>query len=471
MNDVVARFAPSPTGFLHIGGIRTALINYIVVQQSKKGNTKSKLLLRIEDTDVSRSKDEYKKSILDGLEWMGIKWDGKIQNQSERIERHREIAYKLLETGYAYKCVCTKEELKIKRLENQKLRKNIKKLCTKCKNNSATQLLEKDFCIRINIPNDGKLSVLDKIQGEVIVENKEIDNFILLREDGTPTYMLSVVIDDHDMGVNMIIRGDDHLNNTFRQLHIYKSLQWVFPIYAHQPLIHGNDGLKLSKRHGAVDINEFKKKGYLPQSIINNLILLGWSPKKDDENIEIEEIIKTFKLEKMSKSSSMFDYNKLNHFNNFYLQKEENYKYFERYINENSILKTFFNLDQIMMKKLFSIYKKNINFYSELENISKIYYDKFFKTLLNNDLDKNFDKILIDFMVYLDAINDWSKDNLKNCINKFLEIKKIKFAIFGKPIRLVLTNLKEGPPINDILFILGKKNTFLRLNNYINRNK
>ena len=299
MNDVVARFAPSPTGFLHIGGIRTALINYIVVQQSKKDNGKSKLLLRIEDTDITRSKDEYKKSILNGLEWMGIEWDEKPHTQSESIDRHKEIAYKLLEKGHAYKCVCTKEELETKRLENQKLRKYIKRLCTKCKNDSATQLLEKDFCVRINIPNFGKLSVLDKIQGEVVVENKEIDNFILLRKDGTPTYMLSVVVDDHDMGVNMIIRGDDHLNNIFRQLHIYKSLQWDFPTYAHHSLIHGEDGLKLSKRHGAVDINEFKKRGYLPQSIINNLILLSWSPKKDDENIEIEEIINTFNLEKM----------------------------------------------------------------------------------------------------------------------------------------------------------------------------
>ena len=352
MNDVVARFAPSPTGFLHIGGIRTALINYIFVQQSKKKNYNSKLLLRIEDTDITRSKNEYKKSILDGLEWMGIKWDEKLQTQSERIKRHKEIAYKLLEKRHAYKCICTKEELEAKRLENQKFRKNIKRLCTKCKNDFAIQTLEKDFCIRIDIPNDGKISILDKIQGKVIVQNNEIDNFILLRKDGTPTYMLSVVVDDHDMGVNMIIRGDDHLNNTFKQLHIYKFLKWDLPTFAHQPLIHGDDGLKLSKRHGAVDINEFKKKGYLPQSIINNLILLGWSPKKDDENIEIEEIIKTFELDKMSKSSSIFDYNKLNHFNKIYLQKEENYKFFEKYINENSTLKSFVNLDQIKMKKI-----------------------------------------------------------------------------------------------------------------------
>ena len=173
----------------------------------------------------------------------------------------------------------------------------------------------------------------------------------------------------------------------------------------------------------------------------------------------------------MSKSSSIFDYDKLNHFNNFYLQKEENYKYFEKYINANSILKKFFDLDQILMKKLFNTYKKNINSYSELENIAKIYYDEEFKTILNNELDENFNIILKDFTKHLDLINVWSKDNLKNCINKFLELKKIKFSILGKPIRLVLTNLKEGPPVNDILFILGKKNTFLRLNNYINSDK
>ena len=471
MNGIVARFAPSPTGFLHLGGIRTALINYIVVQQSKLKNSKSKLFLRIEDTDKLRSKNKYKESILNGLEWLGFKWDDKILIQSDRAERHKEVAYELLEKGYAFKCICTTEELESKRLENQKNQLSVKRLCSKCENDSKIQILEKNYCIRIKIPNHGQLSITDKIQGKVTIENKEIDNFILLRKDGTPTYMLSVVVDDHDMGVNMIIRGDDHLNNIFRQLHIYKSLQWDFPTYAHHPLIHGDDGLKLSKRHGAVDINEFKKKGYLPQSIINNLILLSWSPKKDDENIEIEEIINTFDLEKMSKSSSIFDYNKLNHFNNFYLQKEENYKYFEKYINENSILKKFFDLDQILMKKLFNTYKKNINFYSELENIAKIYYDEEFKTILNNELDENFNIILKDFMKHLDFIDVWSKDNLKNCINKFLELKKIKFAIFGKPIRLVLTNLKEGPPINDILFILGKKNTFLRLNNYINSDK
>ena len=468
MNHVVARFAPSPTGFLHIGGIRTALINYIFVKQAKLKNFKSKLLLRIEDTDKNRSKIKYKENIINSLKWLGIKWDGDLFIQSHRIERHKEVAFKLLEKGQAFKCICTSEQLESKRLENQKNHLNNKRLCTKCENDSKVQLLKKNYCIRIKIPNVGKLSITDKIQQKVTVENKEIDNFILLRNDGTPTYMLSVVVDDHDMNVNIIIRGNDHLNNTFRQLHIYKNLNWNIPEYAHLPLIHGSDGSKLSKRHGAVNINEYKQKGYIPQSIINNLILLGWSPKKNDEIIEINEIIKIFKLEEMSKSSSIFNYDKLNHFNNHYLRKKENYQYFVTFVKNNNIFNDFFNEDNIKIKKIFETYKKNISYYCELEYILKIYYDKTFKTNLDSNLEINFNSILKEFINQLNKINDWNLTNLENCIKKFIENKKIKFSIFGKPMRLVLTNLNNGPSISDILYILGKKNTLLRLNNYIN---
>jgi len=468
MNHVVARFAPSPTGFLHIGGIRTALINYIFVKQAKLKNFKSKLLLRIEDTDKNRSKIKYEENIINSLKWLGIKWDGDLFIQSHRIERHKEVAFKLLEKGQAFKCICTSEQLESKRLENQKNHLNNKRLCTKCENDSKVQLLKKNYCIRIKIPNVGKLSITDKIQQKVTVENKEIDNFILLRNDGTPTYMLSVVVDDHDMNVNIIIRGNDHLNNTFRQLHIYKNLNWNIPEYAHLPLIHGSDGSKLSKRHGAVNINEYKQKGYIPQSIINNLILLGWSPKKNDEIIEINEIIKIFKLEEMSKSSSIFNYDKLNHFNNHYLRKKENYQYFVTFVKNNNIFNDFFNEDNIKIKKIFETYKKNISYYCELEYILNIYYDKTFKTNLDSNLEINFNSILKEFINQLNKINDWNLTNLENCIKKFIENKKIKFSIFGKPMRLVLTNLNNGPSISDILYILGKKNTLLRLNNYIN---
>ena len=471
MNGIVARFAPSPTGFLHLGGIRTALINYIVVQQSKLKNSKSKLLLRIEDTDKLRSKNKYKESIINGLEWLGFKWDDEILIQSDRVERHKEVAFELLEKGYAFKCICTTKELESKRLENKKNQLSVKRLCTKCENDTKIQILEKNYCIRIKIPNYGQLSITDKIQGKITIENKEIDNFVLLRKDGTPTYMLSVVVDDHEFKINTIIRGDDHLNNTFRQQYIYKYLKWNIPEYAHLPLIHGRDGSKLSKRHGAVDINEFKKLGYLPQSIINNLILLGWSPKKNDEIIEIDQIIKIFEINKMSKSSSIFDYDKLNHFNNHYLRKDENYQYFEKFIKDNNILKSFFDEDHIKIKNIFDAYKKQINFYCELENIAKIYYNNSFKTIVNNILDESFNSILKEFISTLNEISDWNILNLENCIKKFIERKKIKFVIFGKPMRKVLTNLQNGPSISDILYILGKKNTFIRLNNYINSEK
>ena len=283
--------------------------------------------------------------------------------------------------------------------------------------------------------------------------------------------MLSVVVDDHEMKVNTLIRGDDHLNNTFKQLYIYKYLEWNIPKYAHLPLIHGRDGSKLSKRHGAIDINEFKKLGYLPQSIINNLILLGWSPKKNDEKIEIEEIIKIFEIQKMSKSSSIFDYDKLNYFNNHYLRKDENYQYFEKFTKDNEILKSFFDEDHVKIKKIFDAYKKQINSYCDLEDIAKIYYNNSFKTILDNVLDDNFNSILKEFISHLNEISDWNMINLENCIKKFVERKKIKFVIFGKPMRKALTNLQNGPSISDILYILGKKNTFIRLNNYINSEK
>ena len=378
MNEVVTRFAPSPTGYLHIGSIRTALINYIVTQQSKLKNSKSKFLLRIEDTDKARSNNIFKKSILNGLEWLDIQWDGDIVVQSERIERHKEIAYHLLKKNLAFKCICTFEELEKRRLENRKKHLNIKRLCTSCENDSKIQKKEDNFCIRIKIPSEGKTLISDKIQGSIKVENKELDNFILLRRNGTPTYMLSVVVDDHDMRVNYIIRGDDHLINTFRQFHIYNNLEWNIPSYAHLPLLHGIDGAKLSKRHGAIDINEFKKIGYLPHSIINSLILLGWSPKKSKEIIEINEIVKIFNIDDLSKSSSIFDYNKLNYFNNYYLRKEENYYYFKEFIENKKDIQILYHENKEKIKKIYDTYKQNVNFLNEFHDIIRIYCNKSF---------------------------------------------------------------------------------------------
>ena len=471
MNGVVARFAPSPTGYLHVGGIRTALINYILIKQSKIKFPNSKLLLRIEDTDHDRSKDKYKLSILNGLDWLGIKFDKKPIIQSHNIEKHKKIAFELLKKGFAFKCSCTEEDLDQRRVESKNEGLDTRRLCTQCENDPKIQQLEKDYCIRIKIPNEGIISFDDQIQGKLTIDNKEINNFVLIRKNGFPTYMLSVVVDDHEMLVNYIIRGNDHTTNTFKQIYLYKYLDWELPKYAHLPLIHGIDGSKLSKRHGAVDINQFKVLGYLPHSIINNLILLGWSPKRENEIIELEEIIKIFNLKQMSKSASIFDHKRLNFFNNYFLSKKDNDRYFHEFIDENQKLKNFYNEDNQKLKKIFDIHKSSINYYSELEDIAKVYFDKSFKLISNNKIENDFQNILKKFIQHFDSIEKWEKEEIELIIKEFIKNNKIKFSSFGKPIRYILTNSLNGPSISDIFYVLGKENTFLRLNNYINNLK
>ena len=343
MTELITRFAPSPTGNLHIGSARTALINFII----KSKNTNSKLYLRIEDTDKHRSKKEFKDNILDGLSWLGIRWDNEPQIQSQNLNRHLEIAKKLLSQKKAYKCICTKSELDERRKKINSGEIISKKICNLCEKNKETQSLKKNYVIRISIPAEGYGILKDLIQGDVEVKNYELDDYVLVRADNTPTYMLSVVVDDHDLGINFIIRGDDHLNNYFRQKFIYEYMDWKIPKYAHIPLIHGEDGVKLSKRHGAVNLIDLKEQGYLPDAIINNLILLGWSPKNQDgETILLKDIISKFNIKDLSKSASIFSYKKLDFFNNYYLRKEENLDLFLNYCDSNFPLNTYISLDK-----------------------------------------------------------------------------------------------------------------------------
>lgn len=467
MNSIVTRFAPSPTGNLHIGGVRTALINYIVAKKNKKKFPNSKFLIRIEDTDKKRSNEEFKQNILKGLSWLKIIGDGNPYIQSSKIKRHVEVAYDLLKKNKAFKCICTIDELEKIRKENRINKISSKKLCKSCEKDKKIQLLKKDFTIRIKIPEEGNSKLYDRIQGEIIVENKEIDDFILLRRDGTPTYMLSVVVDDYDMGVNYIIRGDDHLNNVFRQNFIYNNLKWKLPKYAHLPLIHGEDGKKLSKRHGAVDINEFKQMGYLKESIINNLILLGWSPSKKEEYIEIDEIIDLFDIKKISKSSSIFSYDKLNFFNNFYIRKN-NLNELYNYCKINEKLNIFLNIDEVKLLKIFSTYQNKLNNYKDLEKICIPYYELNLKTLNIVKYDENFNALIKDFVNILQNIEKWEIVILEKLIKKFIEDKEVKFIKFGKPMRLILINMENGPSISEILYILDKKNSINRIKNYIN---
>ena len=463
MTRYITRFAPSPTGNLHIGSARTALINFIFKSQ----HPDSKLYLRIEDTDKKRSTEEFKNNIISGLKWLGINWDNDPQIQSLNINRHLEIANNLLKNNNAYKCICTEDELILRRKKINSGEINSKKICINCENNKKVQSLESDFVIRIKIPTHGSEILEDVIQGRVEVKNNEIDDFVLVRKDNTPTYMLSVVVDDHDLGVNYIIRGDDHLNNYFRQKFIYQHMNWKVPQYAHIPLIHGEDGTKLSKRHGAVNLIDLKKKGYLPDSIINNLILLGWSPKnQDDEIIQLQNIISKFEIHNLSKSASIFSYKKLDYFNNYYLRIESNINLFEEFCRSNTILSKFFELDNKKLIRLFNCYKKDISTYHQIISIAEIYFSNNFSKIIDVNFEDDFNKYFNDFLKLINNINNWEYENINLEIKDFIKKNNIKFPVLGKPTRYLLTNSFNGPSITDIFMILGKDQSLERLKRY-----
>ncbi len=463
MTRYITRFAPSPTGNLHIGSARTALINYIFKNQ----HPDSRLYLRIEDTDKTRSTEEFKENIISGLKWLGIKWDNDLQIQSLNISRHIEVARSLLKNKKAYKCICTEDQLIERRKKINIGEISSKKICISCEKNNEVQSLEKEYVIRIKIPTAGKEILKDVIQGEVEVNNNEIDDFILVRKDNTPTYMLSVVVDDHDLGVNFIIRGDDHLNNYFRQKFIYKHMGWEIPQYAHIPLIHGEDGTKLSKRHGAVNLIDLKCDGYLPSAIINNLILLGWSPKnQDNEIIELPEIISQFEIKSLSKSASIFSYKKLDFFNNYFLRIDNNTKLFEEYCKSNIKLKEYLVLDKEKLLRVFNVYKKDISKYIEILSIAEIYFSKSFSKYSDEKFQNDFNNIYIKFLELIITINKWEYDIINLEIKEFIKKNNIKFPVLGKPVRYLLTNNYNGPSITDIFMILGKTESIERLKRY-----
>ena len=315
---VVTRFAPSPTGFLHIGGVRTALFNWLFAKHHD-----GLFKLRIEDTDVKRSTNAAKEAIIDGLKWIDLNWDDEVVYQSKKIQRHVEIGKKLLDMGHAYKCYCSPEELTEMR-ELAKKEKRAPKYNGKWRKRDASEA-PKDInpVIRIKCPQSGTTEINDIVQGKITINNSELDDFIILRSDNTPTYMLSVVVDDYDMDITHVIRGDDHLTNTMRQKQIYTSLSWDLPIYAHIPLIHGMDGGKLSKRHGALGVDAYSAMGYLPESMLNYLLRLGWS-HGDKEIISREEAIKLFNLESIGRSSAKFDIDRLSSLNAIYINQKSN---------------------------------------------------------------------------------------------------------------------------------------------------
>ena len=465
---IVTRFAPSPTGNLHIGSARTALFNWLFAK-----NTKGKFLLRIEDTDKARSTEDSINKILDGLKWLDLKWDGEIIYQSKKQKRHSEIANELLDKGLAYKCFCSEDDLNKMREDAKILKKPFRynRMWRDKNPNDAPKGVNP--VIRIKAPTKNETVINDIIQGTIKVSNEEMDDFIIMRSDGTPTYMLSVVVDDHDMNVTHIVRGHDHLTNTFRQNIIYDAMKWNKPKTAHIPLILGSDGSKMSKRHGAIDVEEYKNKGILPNALINYMLRLGWS-HGDDEIISLENAIKWFSLEKMGKSPAKFDYDKLISVNSHYileLKNDEIIKFLKNYYDKKYNIK----LDTASIDRLnlgLNDIKSRSRDLNQLAEMSLFYCTKFPLTISKKaeKYIKKVDKgIFKELLIVLENIeNDFKKKKIEEIISKFLGEKGLKLSDIIQYIRAMITGLDVSPRIYDIMEILGYQEMKKRIENFIN---
>ncbi len=465
--SVVTRFAPSPTGFLHIGGARTALFNWLYA----KGRD-GKMLLRIEDTDRSRSTTEAIDAILDGMKWLGLDWDDEPVFQHKNASRHQEIANQLLAQGKAYHCYCSKEEL-------TKMREDARAAGKPPGYDGMWRDRDPSLApddvkpvVRFKGPIEGNTIIKDEVQGDVTFANKELDDLILLRSDGSPTYMLSVIVDDHDMGITHIIRGDDHLTNAARQAQIYEALGWQPPSFSHIPLIHGADGAKLSKRHGALGVEAYRAMGYLPAALRNYLVRLGWS-HGDDEIFSTEQMIELFGLENIGRSAARFDFSKLENLNGQYIRNSDDKDLIDaikRSIGEfegcedlaSSLEDDDWSRFEIAMPGL----KERAKTLVELVNSARylfakrpLSFDKKATKLLNDEAISTLKGLAVDF----EEIADWNVEAIEQCVRDFADKNDLKLGKIAQPLRAALTGCTVSPGIFDVLFVLGKQEALGRL--------
>ena len=457
MPKVATRFAPSPTGPLHIGGVRTALFNWLFAK-----NQKGSFYLRIEDTDKERSKNEYKEQIIQSLKWIGIQPDKDEYIQSKKLKKHVEISNKLFEKGFTYKCYCSEKEI-----EEEKNRAKQKKLPyiynRKCRDLKDSPK-DVDPVLRFKSKIEGTSTLNDLVQGEVKIENTTIEDFVILRKDGTPTYNLSAAVDDYEMTITHIIRGDDHKMNTFKQIQIFQSMNWKLPIYAHIPLIHTSEGKKLSKRDKASTLEDYKKIGIMPDALRNYLLRLGWS-FKDKEIFTLDESIKHFNIEGIGKSPSKLDMSRILSMNEHYIKN----------MNENDLydqLKKFCENYKDKINNKGEIIKKSLSF---LKNKAKTLDDIFNNaqyiirdkikiapedTKLLDNISKN---VLSDFQSEFEKLSNINKENLEKILNVLISKHKTNFKGVGQPLRIALVGSKFGPGIYDIILSLDKNEVIKRL--------
>mgnify|MGYP006167012333 FL=1 len=464
MSKVATRFAPSPTGPLHIGGVRTALFNWLYSK-----NQKGSFFLRIEDTDKERSKNEYKDQIIKSLKWIGIENDGQEYIQSSKINDHTNIAKELLKNGFAYKCYCTQEEIEEqkKRAKQKKLPYKYNRKCRNLKESDAPN--GTDPVIRFKSKSEGNSILKDLVQGNIEIENNTIEDFVILRKDGTPTYNLSASVDDHQMNITHIIRGDDHKINTFKQMQIYLSMKWDLPSFAHIPLIHTTEGKKLSKRDKASTLDDYSKIGVMPEALRNYLLRLGWS-FKDKEIFTEEESIKYFNLEGIGKSPSKLDMSRILSMNEHYIKNIDENELFNQLTKYCEIYKEKIpNEKEEKIKSSLVFLKNKAKTLEDIFNNSQYIIQN--KVSFNQEdlklLDEKAKKIVSEFSNNISKIEKLNKEMLEPIINKIIKSNETNFKGVGQPLRIVLTGSKFGPGIYDIISSLGKEEVQKRLGSKI----
>ncbi len=460
MKKVATRFAPSPTGALHIGGVRTALFNWLYSK-----NQNGKFFLRVEDTDKERSKDEYKDQIIQSLKWIGINYDGEEYIQSEKVDDHIKVANELLKNGHAYKCYCSSEEI-----EEQKKRARQKKtpyIYDRKWRDKNENDAPKDVkpVIRFKSKIDGTSVLKDLVQGDVEIENNTIEDFIILRNDGTPTYNLSASVDDHQMNMTHIIRGDDHKINTFKQIQIFQAMKWELPSFAHIPLIHTIEGKKLSKRDKASTLDDYSKIGIMPDALRNYLLRLGWS-YKDKEIFTLDESIKFFNLEGIGKSPSKLDMNRILSMNEHYIKNIDENDLFNQLTEYCKLYKSEIQSDKKdKLKKSLTFLKNKAKTLEDIFNNAQ--YILLDKINFNPDdiklIDDNAKKIISDFINQFKKIERPSREVLEPIIENLIKSHKTNFKGVGQPLRILLTGSKFGPGIYDIIQSLDKDDVINRL--------
>jgi glutamyl-tRNA synthetase len=456
-SEVVTRFAPSPTGFLHIGGARTALFNWLYARRHG-----GRFVLRIEDTDKARSTRAAIEAILDGMRWLGLDWDGDTHFQSGYAPRHAEVAVQLLAGGHAYRCWMSQEELAAQR---EQARAERKPLRTRSPWRDRTDGPDAPSVIRLKAPQEGETVIDDQVQGRVTVRNEELDDFVLLRSDGSPTYMLAVVVDDHDMGVTHVIRGDDHLNNAFRQLAIIRALNesgggWPEPVYGHVPLIHGSDGAKLSKRHGALGVDSYRDElGILPEALFNYLLRLGWG-HGDDEIISREQAVQWFDIDAVGKSPSRFDLKKLENLNGHYLREADPARL------AGLVSARLPGADAGLLARAMPVLTPRAKDLNELADgaafLAKsvpLDMDEKAASLLAGDASGLLGRV----RQALAAVSDWTAEATELAVREVAEAVGVKLGQVAQPLRAALTGRATSPGIFDVLALLGRDESLARI--------